>query len=200
MKFYRENKVNPAASCLPILLQIPIFIALFFVLRDFDTEVFPEYTELGRSDLAGRHRPRHHREHQHALVGLAPARDLHRQPGRLDVLHVGDDGQSPARPSSSRCRSSSSFFIVNFPMGLMLYWVTTNLWTVGPGPHHAPARAEAGAAAEAHVARRRPRSRAAGDRDGADGAEAEAAAAGGGAAGSSGCAGARRRRARRARR
>ena len=36
MKFYRENKVNPAASCLPILLQIPVFIELFFVLRDFE--------------------------------------------------------------------------------------------------------------------------------------------------------------------
>ena len=29
MKFYREHKVNPAASCLPIIPQIPIFISLF---------------------------------------------------------------------------------------------------------------------------------------------------------------------------
>ena len=29
MKFYRENKINPASSCLPIVLQIPLFIALF---------------------------------------------------------------------------------------------------------------------------------------------------------------------------
>ena len=41
MNFYRENKVNPASSCLPVVLQIPIFIALFFVLRDFEDEVFP---------------------------------------------------------------------------------------------------------------------------------------------------------------
>ena len=33
MKFYKENKVNPAASCLPILPQIPVFISLFYVLR-----------------------------------------------------------------------------------------------------------------------------------------------------------------------
>ena len=39
MKFYRENKINPASSCLPILLQIPVFLSLYFVLRDFDTEV-----------------------------------------------------------------------------------------------------------------------------------------------------------------
>ena len=49
MTFYQENKVNPAASCLPILVQIPIFISLFYVLRDFEKEVFPQYpgSELG---------------------------------------------------------------------------------------------------------------------------------------------------------
>ena len=41
MKFYRENKINPAASCLPIVLQIPIFISLFYVLREFEADVLP---------------------------------------------------------------------------------------------------------------------------------------------------------------
>ena len=36
MAFYKENSINPASSCLPIIFQIPIFIALFFVLRDFE--------------------------------------------------------------------------------------------------------------------------------------------------------------------
>ena len=35
MKFYKENNINPAASCLPMLAQLPVFIALFFMLRDF---------------------------------------------------------------------------------------------------------------------------------------------------------------------
>src|SRR5213595_4227402 len=35
MKFYRENQINPAASCLPLVLQIPVFFALYFVLREF---------------------------------------------------------------------------------------------------------------------------------------------------------------------
>ena len=43
MKFYKENKINPAASCLPIVLQIPIFISLFYVLRHFDERVLPIY-------------------------------------------------------------------------------------------------------------------------------------------------------------
>ena len=33
MKFYRENKVNPFASCLPLLAQFPVFISLFYMLR-----------------------------------------------------------------------------------------------------------------------------------------------------------------------
>ena len=52
MKFYRENKINPAASCLPIVFQIPIFIALFFVLRDFEEEIFPQYPSRASSGSA----------------------------------------------------------------------------------------------------------------------------------------------------
>src|SRR3990167_8118642 len=40
MKFYRENKVNPFGSCLPLLLQMPVFMALYFMLtaEPFETE------------------------------------------------------------------------------------------------------------------------------------------------------------------
>ena len=33
MKFYQENKVNPFGSCLPLVLQLPVFISLFYMLR-----------------------------------------------------------------------------------------------------------------------------------------------------------------------
>ena len=33
MKFYKENNINPAASCLPLLAQFPVFIALYFTLQ-----------------------------------------------------------------------------------------------------------------------------------------------------------------------
>src|SRR5213596_2638051 len=33
MKFYQENKVNPFGSCLPLLLQMPVFLSLFYMLR-----------------------------------------------------------------------------------------------------------------------------------------------------------------------
>src|SRR5438477_5203896 len=35
MRFYKENQINPAASCLPMVLQIPVFFSLYFVLRSF---------------------------------------------------------------------------------------------------------------------------------------------------------------------
>ena len=33
MRFYRENKVNPFASCLPLVAQLPVFLSLFYMLR-----------------------------------------------------------------------------------------------------------------------------------------------------------------------
>src|SRR5690242_3147011 len=66
MKFYQENKINPLASCLPLLLQLPVFISLFYMLRTdlkFDIcgpqmKVF--YTkELGRPIVKNSQIPEH---------------------------------------------------------------------------------------------------------------------------------------------
>src|SRR5688572_4971161 len=43
MKFYRENKINPLASCLPLLAQFPVFIALFYMLqKDLRIDICPD--------------------------------------------------------------------------------------------------------------------------------------------------------------
>ena len=43
MKFYRENKVNPFASCLPMVAQFPVFISLYYMLRiDLRHDICPE--------------------------------------------------------------------------------------------------------------------------------------------------------------
>src|SRR6478736_9432867 len=34
MRFYKENKVNPFASCIPLIAQLPVFITLFYTLRN----------------------------------------------------------------------------------------------------------------------------------------------------------------------
>src|SRR5437879_7834625 len=47
MKFYKENNINPAASCLPLLAQFPVFISLFYVLRHFSRHVHEPVSHLG---------------------------------------------------------------------------------------------------------------------------------------------------------
>jgi YidC/Oxa1 family membrane protein insertase len=128
MKFYRENKINPASSCLPIVLQIPIFIALFFVLRDFETEIFPQYPEsslewLGLVDIT-----------EDVIEGWGPL---------LLVVYVVSQLTSSYYMSASMQKAQRILllvlpivfipFILNFPSGLMIYWMTTNLWTTGQG-------------------------------------------------------------------
>ena len=128
MKFYRENKINPAASCLPIVLQIPIFISLFYVLRDFEEEIFPQYPDsslefLGLVDIT-----------EPTIEGWGPL---------LLVVYVISQLTSSYFMSTSMQKAQRILllvlpivfipFILNFPSGLMIYWLTTNLWTTGQG-------------------------------------------------------------------
>ena len=129
MAFYRENKVNPLASCLPILLQLPIFFALFFVLRDFEEEVYPQYPG---SDLG--------------FLGIVPSitepLTSHWSGYLLLVIYVASQvGSTLLTPIQDKRQRYiflalpivAIFFVIHFPTGLMLYWSTTNLWTVGQG-------------------------------------------------------------------
>jgi YidC/Oxa1 family membrane protein insertase len=131
MNFYRENKVNPAASCLPIVLQIPIFIALFFVLRDFEEEVWaPKYPGSDLSFL-------------NIVPNITDPVNAHWSGYLLLVLYIASQVLSTVLMSATMDRTQRVifialpfvfvFFILNFPTGLMIYWVTTNLWTVGQG-------------------------------------------------------------------
>jgi YidC/Oxa1 family membrane protein insertase len=130
MKFYRENSINPAASCLPILFQIPVFISLFFVLRDFKDEVLPDYpgSELGWLDL---------------VPDITAAANSHWSGYLLLALYAVSQTLSTLLMSQTMDKTQRTlllilpiaflFVVLNFPSGLVLYWVTTNLWTVGQG-------------------------------------------------------------------
>jgi YidC/Oxa1 family membrane protein insertase len=129
MKFYKENKINPYASCLPIVFQIPIFIALFFVLRDFEKEIFPEFPAsslewLGLVDIT-----------EPTKDGWGPV---------LIAVYVASQLTSTYLMSTSMQSKAQRYmimflpivflpFILGFPAGLMIYWLTTNLWTTGQG-------------------------------------------------------------------
>jgi YidC/Oxa1 family membrane protein insertase len=172
MRFYQENQVNPLASCLPIVLQIPVFISLFFVLRDFEKEVFPEYpdSELG-------------------FLGIIPSitDDIgsHWSGWLLIVLYVTSQVASTYFMSTTMDKRQRYLFmalpfffipfIIGFPIGLMLYWTTTNLWTVGQGlvtrrlvpkPMPAPKRSSRAPAREEPAPSRATRDKAAAATDG----------------------------------
>jgi YidC/Oxa1 family membrane protein insertase len=122
MRFYQENQVNPFASCLPLLLQLPIFMSLFYLLRSssFKTEAAGQGF-LFISDLTAK-------AHGPELVVLM-------------VLFIGSQIASTMVMSVSVDKTQQRimlllplFFAVlipNFPAGLILYWITTNFWTLG---------------------------------------------------------------------
>jgi YidC/Oxa1 family membrane protein insertase len=128
MKFYKENQINPAASCLPLLLQFPVFIALYFVLNNFTKHVTAGPHELGWLIV-----PNITEKVPHHWSGWV-----------LLVLYIGSQvgyayfGTPPNMPRSQRVLFMIvPFFILpfvsRFPVGLLMYWMTTNLWTVGQG-------------------------------------------------------------------
>ena len=148
MKFYRENNVNPLASCLPLLLQIPIFFALFFVLKDFEEEVFPDYPD---SDLGWLGIVPNITENINShwsgwlLLVVYVASQL-----ASTVLHVDDDGPAPAL---HLLRAAVPLHLLRHqlpdrPDALL---VDDEPLDGRPGPRHPPARPEAAAAAQANV-------------------------------------------------
>ena len=138
MKFYRENKVNPAASCLPIVAQLPVFLALFYMLRkDLRLDICPGINPPGTAN------PRPCGETADSGFLFIP--DLtNKATGivlvALIVLYVGTQLASSIMSTVSMDRNQRLLmlglpfffviFIFNFPAGLLVYWITTNAWTI----------------------------------------------------------------------
>jgi YidC/Oxa1 family membrane protein insertase len=164
MGFYKEHKVNPFASCLPLLLQLPVFISLFYMLR----------TDL-KKNICGHALVTHYNEglqglqHHVATFAQLPTKYVEQTgcqtvaPGSakflfipditskatgvalvvLLVLYVGSQLVSTmtmsatADPTQRRLMMALPLFFViilyKYPAGLLVYWITTNLWTVGQG-------------------------------------------------------------------
>ena len=140
MKFFRENKVNPFASCLPILAQFPVFIALFYLLReDLRYEICPGRQE-GKADSVP--------------CGETTASEFFFIPDltnkatgavllTLLLLYVSSQMASTLLSTVTADKTQRMIFLLlpiffipfvfTFPAGLLLYWITTNLWTIVQG-------------------------------------------------------------------
>src|SRR5450759_5355816 len=154
MKFYQENKINPLASCLPLLLQLPVFVSLFYMLR----------SDL-KKHICGSQMTAHYNLAPHAHESLnkfientscqtvAPhsAKFLflpditNKATGValivLIVLYVGSQlastlvATATADPNQRRLMLILPivfvFILYRYPAGLLVYWITTNVWTIG---------------------------------------------------------------------
>jgi YidC/Oxa1 family membrane protein insertase len=125
MKLYQEHSVNPFGACLPLVFQMPIFFALYLVLRSFS-----KHPPGGDFSFLGSFIP--NITHATDKVGYAGI--------VLIVLYVASQAASTLlMPNTMDPRQRYMFlalpflfviFVIRFPVGLMLYWITTNVWTV----------------------------------------------------------------------
>jgi YidC/Oxa1 family membrane protein insertase len=143
MKFYQENRVNPLASCFPLLFQLPFFISLYYMLRsDLRMDICGQTAKACADATAA----------QFASVGSVPGSEgflfIPDLTGRatgavlivLIVLYVGSQLVSGLLSTASMDRNQRMImlalpivfvtFVINFPAGLMVYWITTNCWTI----------------------------------------------------------------------
>jgi YidC/Oxa1 family membrane protein insertase len=141
MKFYRENKINPFASCLPLAAQLPVFLSLFYMLRtDLRFDICPEVQTAHGAPPA-------------SPVPCGPGGDAqflfipdltNKATGAvliaLIVMYVGSQLFSTLLMSTTTDRTQRIIFlalpflfvtfVIRFPAGLLVYWITTNLWTI----------------------------------------------------------------------
>jgi len=122
MSFYQENKINPFASCVPLILQLPVFMSLFYLLRSdsFKAEI-NHAGWLGIPDLA-----------EKATGGVLIV--------LLALYFITMVGSTSVMASSAEGSQRVMMYalpviftpiVIGFPAGLVVYWITTNLWTMG---------------------------------------------------------------------
>ncbi len=116
MKIYREEKVNPMGGCLPIMIQIPVFIALYWVLLST--------VEIRNAPWVG---------WIHDLSAPDPYFIL---PLVMTLTTLLQTALNPAPPDPMQAKMmwimplafSVMFFF--FPAGLVLYWITNNVLSI----------------------------------------------------------------------
>jgi YidC/Oxa1 family membrane protein insertase len=129
MNFYKENKVNPFASCLPLILQLPIFFSLFRLLRGDNFEEDVKSTgEAGWLFISSVIEKPHGAETVALMVLFAASMALSTLVTMKSSPSAGGSQQYLMVGAFSLV---SLFFVPTFPAGLSLYWITTNVWTIG---------------------------------------------------------------------
>lgn len=143
-KLYQERKVNPLGGCLPVFIQLPIFLVLYYTIRHFDKlESFRTGGLLWFQDLT---QPDH--------LFILPV---------LYVLTMMASQEITIRNTASQQKQLMrflpiifGFFLARFPSGLFVYWITSNCITFTQNyviyyvlPHNTAEIGEEGSSADA---------------------------------------------------
>ena len=156
MKLYKENNANPISGCLPLLLQLPVFFALFTVIREFKPGAEPAYglsaqllEEGGKAKVFGAPISAAFNSSPELLAQLDGNQTVVRIVAAVMVVLMGLSTFYTQRQMIARSGTTDpqqvmvqklllyvlplSFAVSGaiFPVGVLLYWLTTNLWSMG---------------------------------------------------------------------
>ncbi|HEX7267763.1 MAG TPA: membrane protein insertase YidC, partial [Streptosporangiaceae bacterium] len=155
MRLYKENGANPLAGCLPLLGQLPLFFALFSVLRAISVwhpGQTPPYGLSSSVVLSAQHADIFGATISDKFL-FSPTTPLHAKiviliaviisvtTTYLTVRQSTKRGMTPQMTPDNPMAASQKYMAYIVPLfalsglywqfGLVLYWVTTNLWTLG---------------------------------------------------------------------
>jgi YidC/Oxa1 family membrane protein insertase len=122
-KFYKENNINPAASCLPTIAQFPVFIALYFTLRHQSHHITGTWLHIVH--VSDQHATSHWSGY--VVLGIYAGSQV------ASTYFMGTTMDKTQRTIMMVLPLFFLTVVSRFPTGLVLYWMTTNLWTVGQG-------------------------------------------------------------------
>ena len=130
MKFYKEHKVNPFAGCWPILIQIPIFLGMFWMLRSA-AELYGQ-SFLWANDLSEQD---HVAQVQGFSLNVLPILMVVTQwlQMKLNPMQMGPELSDAQRINAKMMRFMPFMFLIFlyfFSSALVLYWTVQNLMTI----------------------------------------------------------------------
>jgi YidC/Oxa1 family membrane protein insertase len=145
MKFYKENNVNPLSSCLPLAAQLPVFISLYYMLRQsLRVDICPAWqAQNNHGVLSIEHTVAcgSHGQSSFLFIGDITDKATGATLVILILLYVGTQlGSSLMMSGAMTDRTQRQImlfmpllfviFVIRFPAGVLVYWITTNLWTI----------------------------------------------------------------------
>ncbi len=129
MRFYQENEINPLASCLPLALQLPVFISLYYMLKgdSFQMDVASSPPE-GWLFINSLIEPPDGTVVTVVLIVLFIVTQL---AAGLAMTVRGQGLEGPQKYIIFGLPLLFAPFVASFEAGLSVYWISTNIWTFG---------------------------------------------------------------------